>query len=89
MVIKLPKPSQVALTRFVCVWCARVPLRRRPILSNVEAIAVNQHWNGSPGQLLLTDTKQFPSPVSANGYYEYPGTLGQARGWQNVPGMLG
>ena len=33
-----------------------------PILSNKEAIAVNQHWNGSPGQLLLTDKVTVPSP---------------------------
>jgi hypothetical protein len=60
-----------------------------PILSNIEAISVNQHWSGSPGQLLLTDKTTFPSPLSANGYYEYPGKLGQSRGWQNVPGMIG
>ena len=48
-----------------------------PILSNLEVIAVNQHWAGSPGQLLLTDASVFPSKLSASGYYSYPGTLGQ------------
>ena len=48
-----------------------------PILSNIEVIAVNQHWAGSPGQLLLTDARAFPSKLSAHGYYAYPGTLGQ------------
>lgn len=58
-----------------------------PILSNKEAIAVNQHWNGSPGQLLLTDKVTYPSPLNAKGYYEYPGQLGQSRGWKDVPGI--
>jgi hypothetical protein len=60
-----------------------------PILSNREVIGVNQHWAGSPGQLLLTEATVFPSPLSDNGYYTYPGILGQSRGWQNVVGMLG
>lgn len=57
-----------------------------PILSNTEVIAVNQHWSGSPGQLLLTDKVTYPSELK-NGYYTYPGQLGQSRGWQNVRGM--
>ena len=55
--------------------------------SMTTQIAVNQHWNGSPGQLLLTERVTYPSPLSAKGYYTYPGQLGQARGWKNVPGM--
>jgi hypothetical protein len=60
-----------------------------PILSNREAIRVNQHWSGSPGRLLVTDRTTYPSPLSPQGYYTFPGGLGQSRGWQNVPGMTG
>jgi hypothetical protein len=58
-----------------------------PILSNTEVIAVNQHYSGSPGMLLLTDRAVYPSPLNTNGYYEYPGQLGQSRGWKDVCGM--
>eukprot|EP00947_MAST-08B_sp_MAST-8B-sp1_P003133 g3133.t1 len=66
-----------------------------PILSNKEAIRVNQHWSGSPGQLLKTDGATFPGRRRRDAagadqrYYEFPGRLGQSRGWQNVPGMTG
>lgn len=60
-----------------------------PIVSNREAIAVNQHWNGSPGQLLLTDRVHNPTPLNAAGYYAYPAQLGQSRGWEDVAGMTG
>lgn len=60
-----------------------------PILSNREAIAVNQHWNGSPGQLLLTDRTSYPSALNSRGFYEYPAQLGQSRGWEDVMGMVG
>ena len=50
---------------------------------------MNQAWHQSPGQLLLTDNDAYPSKLSTNGYYTYPGVLGQSRGWQNVPGMTG
>lgn len=60
-----------------------------PIVSNREAISVNQHWAGSPGQLLLSSGVQYPSALGPTGYYTYPGQLGQSRGWQNVPGMTG
>ena len=59
-----------------------------PILSNREVIRVNQHWSGSPGQLLLTDRVVLPSPPTAKGYVAYPGQLGQSRGWQDVPGSV-
>tara|TARA_B110000208_G_scaffold152450_1_gene184305 strand:- start:42 stop:1874 length:1833 start_codon:yes stop_codon:yes gene_type:complete len=58
-----------------------------PIISNVEVIAVNQAWHGSPGQLLLMDHTVYPSTVSAAGYYTYPGRIGQSRGWQDIRGM--
>ena len=35
----------------------------------------------------MCDKVTFPSPLNPKGYYEYPGQLGQARGWKNVPGM--
>ena len=60
-----------------------------PIVANREAVAVNQHWSGSPGQLLLTEQGSYPSPLSKKGFYAYPAVLGQSRGWQNVPGMTG
>lgn len=59
-----------------------------PIITNKEAIAVNQRWDGSPGRLLLTD-KAVLAPPTPGGYIPYPGQLGQARGWQNVPGDVG
>ena len=59
-----------------------------PIITNKEAIAVNQRWDGSPGRLLLTD-KAVLAPPTKGGYIPYPGQLGQARGWQNVPGDVG
>ena len=58
-----------------------------PIVSNQEVIAVNQHWNGSPGQLLLTDKARYPSAPNSKGFYTYPGQLGQSRGWKDVLGM--
>jgi hypothetical protein len=60
-----------------------------PILSNKEVIAVNQHWNGSPGQLLLTAEARWAAPPSERGFVAYPAVLGQSRGWQNVMGMTG
>merc|ERR1719174_3320119 len=60
-----------------------------PILSNREAIAINQYWGGSPGRLLLTDRVKYPGDVNSDGFIEYPGQLGQSRGWQNVMGMTG
>ena len=46
------------------------------ILSNREAIAVNQHWNGSPGQLLLTIRTSYPSALNSRGFYESRGASG-------------
>ena len=61
-----------------------------PILSNTEAISINQKWEGSPGRLLLTDRTGTSLPKSNRaGFILYPGQLGQARGWQNVPGDTG
>ena len=59
-----------------------------PILSNSEAVSINQRWEGSPGRLLLTDRKGLQEPNAA-GFVRFPGQLGQARGWQNVPGDTG
>ena len=59
-----------------------------PILSNSEAVSINQRWEGSPGRLLLTDRKGLQEPNAA-GFVLFPGQLGQARGWQNVPGDTG
>tara|TARA_B110000208_G_scaffold127276_1_gene154899 strand:+ start:73 stop:2331 length:2259 start_codon:yes stop_codon:yes gene_type:complete len=59
-----------------------------PILSNVEALAVNEHWSGSPGRLLLS--KGMPNvAASKRGFVSYAGNLGQDRGWQGVVGDEG
>ena len=44
-----------------------------PIISNVEAIAINQAWFGSPGQLLMSrDASQHPDDL---GFLTYAGAL--------------
>ena len=58
-------------------------------LSNQEAIAINQHWSGSPGRLFRTEQVRYPSAANAAGFITYPGQLGQSRGWEDVVGMTG
>ena len=44
-----------------------------PIITNREAIAINQEWAGSPGQLLMSrDASQHPDSL---GFLNYTGAL--------------
>ena len=57
-----------------------------PILTNAEALAVNAHWSGSPGRLLLSAGMPTPLGTTPRGFVRYAGQLGQVRGWQGVVG---